>query len=288
MKWTNLQLRRLENLKEVLADLVKYKPLTLRQIYYQLVSREYIENTRSSYITLSKLVKWARIDGHISWDDIEDRGRVFYDLSGWEDKDSFLDYALGIFDSYRRDLWQTQENYVEVWIEKNALSSIFTRVCSRLGVSVVASRGFSSVSFLHDFKARIDNIGKPTVMIYFGDFDPSGMEIFRAMERSFDQLGISNITAKRIALLKDDISTYKLPHNPDALKKSDTRAMQHVCEYGNLAVELDALSPDILEEKVFHAVQSEIDDIAAFQSELSIYETELAELSELKSKVLNL
>jgi hypothetical protein len=128
---------------------------------------------------LSSLLKWARIHGHVPWTDIEDRVRAFHDLEGWLDREDFFDRQLEAFlNAYSRNLWQDQDSYVEAWIEKDALSSIFTRVCSRYGVSVVVCRGFSSVSFQHDYKVRLvkhEDQDQPGVMLYFGDFDPSGM-----------------------------------------------------------------------------------------------------------------
>jgi len=282
LSWTKNNVSRLEKVKEILFDLSEYKPLTLRQVYYQLVGKGYIENVRSQYNMLSNLLKWARIDGHISWNDIEDRVRAYHDHSGWIDKYQYLDsYMESIEKSYIRDLWQTQGKYIEVWIEKDALSSIFSRVCSQYGVSVIVCRGFSSVSFLHDFKDRLVNRDeKENVMLYFGDFDPSGNEMLESMKITLkDEFGIKGLHFKRIALLKDDIFTYRLPHNPDALKRTGTRAKKHLKAYGDLAVELDALSPSVLEGKIKDSVTNEIKNIKAFNAEIRIYNDDLEENS---------
>jgi hypothetical protein len=84
--WTSHQLGKMEKVKTILEELKDYKPLTLRQVYYQLVSKGFIENKKSEYGMLSNLLKWARIDDYISWDDIEDRIRVFHTLKMWDDK----------------------------------------------------------------------------------------------------------------------------------------------------------------------------------------------------------
>jgi len=288
LKWTAKQLDRLNKVIDVLAELEDYKPLTLRQVYYQLVSKEYIENKVSQYNMLSKLLKWARIDGYVGWDDIEDRVRVFHNAEGWQNKEHFLDGALSSFlEQYRRNLWQTQKRYVEVWIEKDALSSIFTRVCAPHGISVVVCRGFSSVSFLHGFKNRLArHNGRKPVMLYFGDFDPSGVEMLTAMKTTLrDELGAKGVQFKRIALLRDDIFTYKLPNNPNALKKTDTRARKHMAAYGELAVELDALRPDILEQKIGDAVKAQM-NVRAYNREVNLYNKEMDELRDLKKRIM--
>ena len=284
--WTDKQRDKLQKALDILEELKAYHPLTLRQVYYQMVGKGYIENTKAEYQMLSGLIKWARIDGLIPWDVIEDRVRAFHDFRGWETKEEFVDQELNRFlGGYRRDLLQTQENYLEAWIEKDALSSLFSKVCLGYTVPVVVCRGFSSVSFLNDFKERLaDKAGKTPVMLYFGDFDPSGVEMLEAMKITLgEELGVGDIVFKRIALLKEDVSTYNLPHNPFALKRTDTRARKHIARYGEIAVELDALRPDILEAKIKEAIEKEL-DVKAFNREVKRARLELDKLKEIKRK----
>lgn len=287
--WTEKQLDKLNKVIEVLDELNDYKPLTLRQIYYQLVGKGYIENKVSQYTMLSNLLKWGRIDGHIAWNDIEDRVRTFHDLTGWEDSDDFIQAHLRAFlHGYTRNLLQSQDKYIEIWIEKDALSSIFTRVAETYTIPVVVCRGFSSVSFLNDFRTRLNLDDRSKIMLYFGDFDPSGVEMLTAMKTTLlEELGVNEIEFKRVALLKDDISVYNLPNNPDALKKTDTRAKKHLETYGELAVELDALRPDILERKIKDAIEAEL-DIDAFNQEVERHNEEFNKLNNLKKRVMEL
>lgn len=285
--WTEKQFDKLNKVQEVLNDLERYKPLTLRQIYYQLVGSEYVENTNSQYTMLSVLLKWARIDGHISWLDIEDRIRAFKDLRGFDNKKDFVEQELDRFlNGYRRDLLQSQDKYIEIWIEKDALSSIFVRVARKYTVPVGVCRGFSSVSFLNDFRERLSYYdGKALIMLYFGDFDPSGMEMLTAMTTTLRQeLKVPQIEFKRIALLEEDIFTYKLPHNPKALKRTDSRANKHLEAYGELAVELDALRPDVLEQKIRSAIEDEL-NAEAFNQEVERNNSEFELLDKLKNDV---
>ncbi len=285
--WTEKQKRKLVKVMEVLKEFEEYKPLTLRQVFYQLVGKEYIENTRSQYNMLSNLLKWARIDGFVKWDDIEDRVRAYHSATGWNDREHFAGQELKYFLSgYRRELLQSQKKYIEIWIEKDALSSIFTRIAKPYCISVVVCRGFSSVSFLNDFKRRLGSYkSREPVMLYFGDFDPSGVEMLHSMEITLkEELQVKRIKFKRVALLKKDIFQYKLPHNPDALKRTDTRAKKHLKIYGELAVELDALRPDILEKKIKKAIELEV-DMKAFGKEREIEKEELLYLKNLKKKI---
>ena len=279
--WTKLQLDRLNKVQIILEELEEFKPLTLRQIYYQLVGKNYIENSSSQYGMLSKLIKHARLDNYIQWTDIEDRVRSYHDFSGWKDADAYKSSSIdGFLTNYHRDLTLSQEVYLEIWIEKDALSSIFTKVASKYTVPVVVCRGFSSVSFLNDYKTRLRfSQSRRPVLLYFGDFDPSGVEMLKSMETTLkDELKVERIEFKRIALQKEDIDVYNLPHSPEALKKKDTRAKKHVAMYGELAVELDALPPSVLQNKIKMAIENEL-DMDLFMEEK---ETEVSESSRLR------
>jgi hypothetical protein len=237
---------------------------------------------------LSKLLKHARLSGYINWNDVEDRIRAFHDLTGFTDEAEFIDQEKKkLLKGYGRNLLQSQKKYIEVWIEKDALSSIFTKVCSKYSVPVIVCRGFSSVSFLNDFRDRLRlKADKIPLMLYFGDFDPSGMEMLKAMKTTLrDEFNIDNMEFKRIALLEEDINIYELPHNPDAIKKKDTRSKKHVKAFGELAVELDALRPDILEEKIEGAILNEI-EINLYHKELIKEQQELDKLNSLRENVI--
>ena len=286
-KWTAFQLDKLNKAKEILEELEQYKPLTLRQIYYQFVGKGYIENNLSQYGMLSKLLKHARIDGAIEWTDIEDRVRAYHDLTGWYNNEDFIGASVrGFLNNYQRDLLQSQNVYPEIWIEKDALSTIFTRIASPYTTPVVVCRGFTSISFLNDYRMRLLKHGnKKPVLLYFGDFDPSGMEMLKAMETTLkEELSVTNIEFKRIALHEKDIYKYKLPHSPDALKKTDTRAKKHIKEFGELAVELDALPPAILEQKIQTGIEEAL-DMELFNEEKSIELKEFDKLNHIKTEV---
>ena len=130
---------------------------------------------------------------------------------------------------------------------------------------------------------------KEPVMLYFGDFDPSGNEMLESMKITLhDEMNVRNVQYKRIALMMDDIFKYNLPHDPDALKKSDTRANKHIDAYGELAVELDALSPAVLEAKIKNAIVDEIDDVEAFNHEFEMYNADIHAITELREQIVGL
>lgn len=251
-----------DKIKKICLNLSQYLPLTLRQVYYQLVSQEIIENKVTQYQRLSKILKYARIEEKIPWDWIEDRVRKFHDLSGWTSLGSYVNsYLHHIENNFNLNLLQDQLVYLEVWIEKDALSTLFTKTTAKYCVPVTVCRGFASVSFLNDFKKRLEeHDDKIPMMLYFGDWDPSGEAMMKAMKETLEkEMGVYDVDFKRIALTPDDIDEYNLPHNPDACKESDPRYAEYVGKYGKVAVELDALSPDVLVKKIRTAIEDEID-----------------------------
>src|SRR5437016_4923886 len=102
--------RLIEEARRVLSG---HHPMTVRRVYYQLVSRLVIENSRSQYQSVSNALVDARKEGVIPWEWIEDRLRRPRSVSMWE---NLAEFAKTARQAYRRDLWATQSRYVETWL----------------------------------------------------------------------------------------------------------------------------------------------------------------------------
>lgn len=287
--FTQAKLERIAIVKSIFEEFAEYKPLTLRQVFYQLVSREVIENTKSQYIQLSGLLKYARLSGLIAWEDMEDRSRKHMTDTTYTGSLPYVIKSLdSLFQSYRIDKMHGQEKYLEVWIEKDALSTLFFQAVSPYCIPLTVCRGYSSVSFLHNFRERViqnRKEGQEAVCLYFGDFDPSGVNMLNAMMKTIEEeLGMEGVRFKRIALTPEQIEEHSLPHSPEALKEADTRAKKHIEAFGHLAVELDALSPQVLTDLIHRAIQEEIDiDKALYLQDIEAKDREL--FIELRNRV---
>lgn len=235
------------------AILQEYNPMTLRQVYYQLVSRKLLENKRSEYQRLSNALVRARQEDLIPWDWIEDRVRRPLNVHMWENLPDFLNTVRH---AYRKNTWQDQPAYIEVWLEKDALSGIFADITEGYGVTLVVGRGYNSWSAYNQAARRFQKQGKPVNVLYFGDFDPSGEDILRALDEGLNFFGTRPVIEK-VALTMNDIERYDLP--PDFTKKSDTRAASFVRKHGDIAVELDALPLPVLQEKIKNSIESSLD-----------------------------
>jgi len=255
--------QRIEWASEAIDDLRDYWPLTLRQIFYQLVARDRIPNAQYQYQALSEVLSDGRIEGLVPWERMTDRTRPFYAGGGYADSQIYLETELDyLADAYRRDLQQDQRNYLEVVVEKDALSTPFARVCDPLGIPLMVSRGFSSTSALLEYAKRATGakgrgFTRGTIL-YFSDLDPSGMIMPETLSNTLIRLGLHAVV-KRPALTVKQVQEYDLPHDPRALKESDSRAKAFIARHGRYAVELDALPPATLEGLVRKAIEGEID-----------------------------
>jgi len=224
--------------------------LTLRQLYYQLVSRDIIPNRQSEYKRVGSIVNDARLAGLIDWSAIEDRTRNLRSISHWSDPAELISACA---DQFRHDKWRDQPYRPEVWIEKDALVGVIEGVCQELDVPFFSCRGYTSQSEMWGAAMRMvkhsRNKQKPYV-IHLGDHDPSGQDMSRDIEARLSMflahhLGpLGTVGFKRIALNMDQVKEYDPPPNP--AKLTDSRATGYIAEHGDESWELDALEPTVL------------------------------------------
>jgi hypothetical protein len=258
--------------------LAAFHPMTVRQVYYQLVSRQVVENNRGQYQAVSDALVAARREGTIPWEWIEDRLRGLRGgLDGLNSVEAFLDHEVANFArGYSAAVWPTQPRYVEVWLEKDALSGIFEDVLDTYNIGLNVGRGYDGWSSIHNAAARYGT-GEQATTLYFGDFDPSGEDMVRSLRyRLADQCADPEII--KIALTVEDIERYQLP--PNFTKPTDTRRGAFVARFGDLSVELDALPPNVLRERIVEAVEGHLDmeALRAVREQEIRQETQLVEM----------
>jgi hypothetical protein len=247
-------------LNEILSEYARQSlVLTVRQLYYQMVSRAYIPNNQREYKKLVALLTDARMAGLIDWDMLEDRNRTILYLSHWENPGQIVEAA---HDSYRKDLWETQVVHVEVMLEKDALAGVLQDVCEELDVRLIPNRGYSSASTMYRHGRRLHwahRAGKQIQILYLGDYDPSGLDMDRDILSRLELFaGGICIDFRRLALTEEQIETYNPPPSP--AKLSDSRAEAFIAEHGEDVWELDALEPTVLRDLVHDAILEYRDD----------------------------
>ncbi|MEE9371104.1 MAG: hypothetical protein V3W45_06500 [Sedimentisphaerales bacterium] len=217
--------------------------LTLRQLYYQFVARDIIPNSDREYKNLGNIVNRARLAGRIDWDAITDRTRTPRSNNHFDNPGEILDAAAN---TYRIDTRIDQDDYIEVWIEKDALVGVIERVCCQLDVPYLSCRGYISQSAMWESAQRIlarERTGKCATVLHLGDHDPSGIDMTRDIQERLELFGTS-AEVRRIALNMDQIEQYDPPPNP--AKMSDTRYRGYILKYGHESWELDALHPKVI------------------------------------------
>lgn len=233
--------------------------LTLRQLYYQFVSRDLIANKMSEYKRLGSIINDARMAGLIDWDAIEDRTRnlqSFY-FGTLGSASSILESAAS---AHELDHWEDQENYVEVWIEKDALVGVIERVCNQWRVPYFACRGYNSQSEQHKAGKRLArriSEGKQVHILHLGDHDPSGIHMTKDNSDRLSMFSESDITLHRLALNMDQVKKFNPPPNP--AKETDARFNGYVKKFGSSCWELDALEPKMIREILEKNVKKLID-----------------------------
>jgi len=271
----NFQKKSLALIEQINAILSEYREqgytLTLRQIYYQLVGRDIIKNDQKVYDNLGTLIKNGRNAGLVDWDMIEDRTRELHELPSWETPADIIQAAAN---QYRRDLWEGQKNYCEVWVEKDALASIVEKAADRWNCPCFSCRGYDSTSSIREAALRFigkAEQGRECFIIHIGDCDPSGQHMTEDIGNRLDFYK-ATVKVERIALNMDQVELYKLP--PNVLKKdkekkkySDSRAMAYIKKYGTKSWEVDALRPEVLTELITTAIKNRLDQKKYKQAE---------------------
>lgn len=280
-----MKINMLYDIVKIIKELETYWPLTLRQIYYQLVSKELIQNKQSEYKSLSRLLVKAREDNSISWNCMIDRTRNYYQVPIHCNYRHFVNERIKFFSSdyYWHNMMQNQPKKIEVWIEKDSLSEIFKDVVNEYSINLVVCKGYPSKTFLNNFVERNKSNHKQTLILYFGDLDASGINIFDTTKEYFKKR-IINFDMKRYALTINHVKEFKLPHSPDAIKPKDARTKDYIKKYGKYAVELDSLHPDILTKIIHDAIKDNL-DLSQFNKQLKVRESEKKQIDEIKDKL---
>ena len=257
--------------------------LTLRQLYYQFVARGFIENTERSYKRLESIVNDGRLAGLLDWDVMVDRTREVHSIPHWRDPAHIIRDDSQVF---RLDLRSDQENYMEVWVEKEALGGIVKAAADKVDVKALCCRGFNSQSAMWEalkrFAPRIKE-GKNIYIIYLGDHDPSGIcmprDIDGRMNDVFRSVTKASVSVQRLALNMDQIEQLQPPPNP--AKVTDSRFQSYQAKFGDESWELDAIDPKTLDELITDRVLT-LTDMRKYKARIRLqakYRNQLASIA---------
>jgi hypothetical protein len=256
-------------------DEYRGEPITIRHLFYRLVSRGVLEKDEKAYRNLcAYLSKWRKA-GHLQFDYFVDGTRWYHGVTGFDDAAEALDDTVA---GYRKNLWKSQKCYVEVWCEKDAILSLIMPLVKQWALKAFPCRGFTSLSSTFaaakTFKDAIEH-GRRPVILYLGDHDPSGIAIDVSIETHFGYHGLESfVDFRRVAILPNHIVEFKLLTRP--VKKTDSRSKG----WEGGCVEIDTLSGQQIRDLLNKEIES-LADREELQRLKDIEEAERKTLAEI-------
>lgn len=256
-----------ERYAAILAFCEEQHPVTVRGIYYHLTTRDLVPKTDAGYQRVAKSCKKLRLDGELPFEYIADNTR-------WcrvpRTFNSIEDALANTARTYRRDMLTYAGQDIEIWCEKDALAGVFYEVTSKWDVPLMVSRGFSSLSFLHNAAQTLQN---GAFVYIFSDYDAAGETIYRKIVEGLHEFsGRKRFEVNRAMLTQEHVEIYNLPTREP--KASDRRQGYTEC------AELDAVLPSTLREEVEMCITQHIntDELALLRA---IEADERASISEI-------
>lgn len=191
----------------VAADVLAASPyaMTLRQLYYALVSAGAIPKVEPAYARLKRLMRDLREDGTVPWDALVDHTRAVFEPRTWDGIEGLLTDSAAL---YRRDLMRDQPVAIQVWAESDSIGSVVAQVASPYCVPTFIGRGYSSRGYL--WNAARDAVdarraGKAVHILHVGDHDPSGEDIFRDVEETLRVYSLALVHRSPARVMRDGI-----------------------------------------------------------------------------------
>lgn len=275
--------------KEALEVLENYEKggITIRGLYYQLVARG-MTNSDNHYKRVVNAMGCARREGLLDWDTFVDHDRAMIGETKFYVTDVESEVASSKrtieywMDNYWKNRWENQEYYPEILIEKKALQIVFEPVCRKNNIALGACKGYPSLTFVHEMSERMHEAkedGKTPIILYFGDYDPSGEDIPRSIKENLLTEFKMDIEVRRIALMEYQVIEWSLP--PAPTKSTDSRSVNWD---GLGQVELDAVEPRKLQALCQSAIDAIFDQdlyqdlITQEKAEREEYKRELKQL----------
>jgi hypothetical protein len=240
-------------IRDAIQDILSEdNPQTVRQVFYALTVRGVIAKAEIEYQrTVIRLLGQMREAGEIPFAWITDNTRLMRKPATFTGLESCLRSTAKF---YRRNLWASMPVYVEVWVEKDALSGVLFEETEVYDVPLMTARGYSSLSFLHSAAEAIQDKGKPAYIYHFGDLDPSGVDAARDIETKLRRYApVAEIHFERPAVTRAQADEWNLPTRPT--KQTDTRAKK----FQGTSVELDAIPARRLRELVRECIERHVD-----------------------------
>ncbi len=273
------------HLISIMAEIAEtIQPCSVRALAYQLFNRKLISSmAKNETSRVSRLCVSAREEGTIPWEWIVDGTREERVVPTWAD---LVEYADTVMGGYRKNKWSLQPTFISVWSEKATIEGTIQPVLDEYEVPFLVQHGFGAATKLMEAARSNSRREQPTLLLYVGDYDPSGMSMSEKdlpkrlaryssadpSDKDWDERQIADmleragLTIRRIALTKDHCRllgpSTRFPASdkgPKDDKQGDSRYPWFVETFGEWCWELDALSPVLLRTSLEQAIKAELD-----------------------------
>ena len=222
------------------------QPITLRGLFYQIVSTGFLPSTDDKhYKRVGRVISRLRSLGIVPYTWIVDNLRSTKKPSSWTGLNEFTDTVR---DAYRKDFWHHLPNYVHIFCEKDAVSGTIYPTCNQYDVSLSPVRGYCSDSFAHEIGSQWQRIEKPIFAYYLGDYDPSGFDIERDLKKKLRHHAGVGFHWQRLGVNQSDFDEFNLVKLVP--KRRDKRCKAFLAEHGEYCAEIDAIPPNEIRRRV--------------------------------------
>lgn len=248
----------LKCVNEVLDAYRDYWPLTIRQIFYRLVANYNYSKTEQAYGRLINYLGRARRAQLVPFNAIRDDGAIARGPGGYDNVEEWIQSVLEDAESWTYDRMQFQPVRVEIFCEAAGMVPLLAGAVAEYGVNVYSGGGFNSLTTVRRTASRITHDPRMSVIINFGDYDPSGESIFDSFRQDVEAFvwqtsESSDVRFDRVALTEDQVDDMGIPTAPP--KATDSRSKNWI---GDTA-QLEAIPPDQLAQMAVNAVEAELD-----------------------------
>lgn len=241
--------------RDVLREYAEHLPLTLRQIYYRLVSHGVVGKTEKDYARLCEVLGRARRAHLIPMGSFRDDGFRRDDPPGWADTGHFMFNVGQWVDGFTLDRQTGQDARIVVWCEAGGMVPQLERVAHDYSVQVLSSGGFDSITAKHEIARAIADDERATTVLHVGDHDPSGVHLYGSLDediRAFASHYGGGCAFTRLAVTPEQVEAYGLPKAPP--KPTDNRSFE------GMTTQDEALDPRTLADIVRDAIETRQDE----------------------------
>jgi hypothetical protein len=231
----------------------EHGPASVRHLYYRALVAAAGGNPRlvditkgdAGYGKVQRALLQLRRDNRVPYDLIVDSTRWMRKPNTYGSLEEALQETEA---TYRRDLWRDSSSRVEVWCESDSIASTIADITDRWDVALMVCRGYSSETFAYNAARNWTEDNRNPVVLYIGDHDPAGLNIEGSLRDRLDEFYEWDITWQRLGVTWAQVQELDLPGTRP--KKS----------YGfPLAVEAEALPPQLLRDLVDRAIAAYVD-----------------------------